>query len=81
VFSFDRRNKSWFCSVCIDDTKSLDIYKNKNVEYVKSWRHTELNRKGKVPLTISKEMESNETIVSVDGNRVSDHVREGNFYV
>ena len=32
-------------------------------------------------LTSSNEMESNETIVSVDGDKVSDLVREGNFYV
>jgi hypothetical protein len=51
------------------------------VEYVKAWRHTELNIKGKMPLASSEEMESNETIVSVDGDRVSDLVREGNFYV
>jgi hypothetical protein len=34
-----------------------------------------------MPLASSKEMESNETIVSVDGDRVSDIFREGNFYV
>jgi hypothetical protein len=81
VFAFDRRNESCFCSVCIEDTKSIDICENKNAEYVKAWRHTELNVKGKMPLASSKEMESNETIVSVDGDRVSDLVREGNFYV
>jgi hypothetical protein len=32
-------------------------------------------------LVSSEEMESNETIVLVDGNRVSNLVREGNFYV
>jgi hypothetical protein len=30
-----------------------------------------------MPLASSEEMESNETIVSVDGDRVSDLVREG----
>jgi hypothetical protein len=34
-----------------------------------------------MPLGSSEEMESNETIVSVDGDRVSDLVREGTFYV
>jgi hypothetical protein len=37
--------------------------------------------KEKMPLASSEEMESNETIVSVDGDRVYDLVREGNFYV
>jgi hypothetical protein len=49
------------------------------VEYVKVWRHTELNIKGKMPLASSEEIESNETIVSVDGDRVFDLVREGNL--
>ena len=34
-----------------------------------------------MPLASSEEMISNETIVSVDGDRVYDLVREGNFYV
>jgi hypothetical protein len=80
VFSFDRRNESCFCSVCIEDTKSIDICENENAGYVKAWRHTELNIKGKMSLASSEEMESNETIVSVDGNRVYDLVRECNFY-
>ena len=81
MFAFDKRNESCFCSVCIEDTESIDICKNENVKYVKSWRHTEINIKGKMSLASSEEMESNETIVSVDGDRVSDLVREGNFYV
>jgi hypothetical protein len=81
VFSFDRRNESCFCSVFIEDTKSIDICENKNAEYVKAWRHTEHDIKGKIPLESLEEMESNETMVSVDGDRVFDLVREGIFYV
>jgi hypothetical protein len=51
--------------------------RTKNVGYVKAWRHIELNVKGKMPLASLEEIESNETIVSVDGDRVSDIVREG----
>jgi hypothetical protein len=51
------------------------------VEYVKDLRHTKLNIKGKIPLASSEDMGSNETIVSVDGDRVSDLVRKGNLYV
>jgi hypothetical protein len=80
-FSFDRINESCFCSVCIEDTKSIDICENQNAEYVKAWRHTKLNVKEKMPLASSEDMESNETIVSFDGNRVFDLVREGNFYI
>ena len=80
-FAFDRQNDSCFCSVCIEDTKSIDICENENARPVKSWRHIELNVKGKMPLASLEEMESNETIVSVDGDRVSDLVGEGNLYV
>ena len=76
-FAFNRRNDTCFCSVCIDDSESIDICENKNAGYVKSCRHTEVNVKGKIPLASSEEMESKETIVSIDGDRVSDLVREG----
>jgi hypothetical protein len=76
-FSFDRRNDSFFCSVCIDDSESIDICENKNAGYVKAWRHVELNIKGKMRLAILEEIESNETIVSIDVDRVFDLVREG----
>jgi hypothetical protein len=81
VYAFDRRNESCFCSVCIEDTESINICENENARYVKSLRHIELNVKGKMPLASSEEIESNETTVSVDGDRVFDLVREGNFYV
>ena len=34
-----------------------------------------------MPLANLEEIESNETIVLVDGDTISDLVREGNFYV
>ena len=80
-FAFDRWNDSCFCSVCIEDTESIYIFENENAGYVKAWRHTELNVKSKMPLASSEEMESNETIVSVDGDRVSDLVREGKIFM
>ena len=80
-FAFDRQNDSCFCSVCIDDSESIDICENENAGYVKAWRHIELNVKGKFPLAILEEMESNETIVSVDGDRVCDLVREGKIFM
>jgi hypothetical protein len=30
VFSFDRRNESCFCLVCIEDTKYIEICENEN---------------------------------------------------
>jgi hypothetical protein len=80
-FAFDRRNDSCFCSICIEDTKSIDICENENARYVKDWRHTELNVKGKMSLSSLEEMESNETIVSIDGDRVFYLVREGKIFM
>jgi hypothetical protein len=80
-FAFDRRNDSWFFSVCIDDSESIDICENKNAGYVNAWRHIEINVKGKMPLASLEEMESDETIVSVDGDRVFDLVREGKIFM
>ena len=59
------------------DIKSIDICENENAGCVKAWRHVELNVKGKIPLASLEEIESNETIVSVDGDRVSDLFRKG----
>jgi hypothetical protein len=66
-----------FCSVCIDDSESTDICENENAGYVKAWRHVELNVKGENATCKLRGDRINETIVSVDGDRVSDLVREG----
>ena len=41
-------------------------------------KHKEINTKGKNPLAILEELEPKEIVVSYDGDRISDHVREGN---
>ena len=46
--------------------------------YVKDWKHIELNTKGKMSIVMFEEMQSEETTISSDGDRVSDLVREGN---
>ena len=80
-FAFDRWNDSCFCSVCIEDIESIDICENENEGYVKAWRHSELSVKGKIPLASLEDMESNATIVSIDGDRVFDLVREGKIFM
>jgi len=45
-----------FVLFAIEDTESIEICENENVEYVKASRHTELNIKGKMPLASSEEM-------------------------
>ena len=47
--------------------------------YVKYWKHTELNTKGKMFIVMFEEIQSEETTISFDGDRVSDLVREGNI--
>ena len=61
----------------MEDTKSTEICENENTKYIKVWRHIKLNTKGKMPLESLEEMELNETIVSIDGDRVFDLVGEG----
>ena len=47
--------------------------------YVNDWRHTKLNTKGKISVAMFEEMQSEETTISSNGDRVSDLVREGNI--
>ena len=79
VFAFDKRKYSCFCHVCIDNTKSNDVCENKM--YVKYWKHTKLNTEGKMFVSNFEEMKLEETIVSSEGDRVSDLVREGNISI
>ena len=49
--------------------------------YVKDWKHIKLNTKGKLVVANIEEMQLEETIVSSEGDRVSDLVREGNISI
>ena len=60
-----------FAQFCIDHIQFTYICENEIANYVKPWKHTKLNTKVKMPLAISKEMESDDAIVSVDGDRIS----------
>ena len=77
VFALDKKKYSCFFHVGIDNTKSNDVCENKM--YVKDWKHTKLNTKGKIFIAMFEEMQSEETTISFDGDRVSDLVREGNI--
>ena len=77
VFALDKRKYSCFFHVFIDNTKSNDVFENKM--YVKDWKHTELNTKGKMFVAMFEETQSEDTTISSDGDRVSDLVREGNI--
>ena len=70
VFASDKRKYSCFCHVCIDNTESNDVCEKKM--YVKYHKHIELNTKRKISIAMFEEMQSEETTISSDGDRVSD---------
>jgi hypothetical protein len=55
----------------------MRFVRKKNDKYVKVWKHIEVNTNGEIPLAILEEMESNETTVSINGDRFFYLVREG----
>ena len=77
MFALDKRKYSCFCPIGIDNTKSNDVCENNM--YVNDWKHTELDTKGKMSIAMFEEMQSEETTISSDGDRVSDLIREGNI--
>ena len=79
MFSFDSRKLTCFCPICIEDIESIEICENINDYYVKPWKHNEINLKGKMPLASFDGLESEDIAISIDGDRISDLVREGNF--
>ena len=81
LFEFDRRKESWFCSIFREDTQSIEIYENKISNYLKPWKHMEPNIKGKMPLASLEEMKLDDNIVSIDGDKIYDLVRECNITI
>ena len=64
----------------MEDTKSIDLCENIDENYVKHWKHNKINQKGKIPLAIFEELESEDITISIDGDRIFNLVREGNFF-
>ena len=52
VFALDKIKYSCFCHIWIGKTKSNDVCEKKM--YVKDWKHTELNTKGKMYVEIGR---------------------------
>ena len=77
MFTLDKRKYYCNCHVCIENTKSNDVCENKM--YIKDWKHRELNTKEKMSIAMFEEMQSKETTISSDGDRVADLVREDNI--
>jgi len=63
----------------MEDTETIDLCENINDNYVKPWKHNEINQKGKLSLASFEELELEDIAISIDGDRISDLVREGNF--
>ena len=63
----------------MEDTESIDNCENINDNYVKPWKHNESNLKGKMPLARFEELKSKDIVISTDGDRIFNLVREGNF--
>ena len=49
--------------------------------YVKYWKHTKLNTKGKMSIAMFEEMQSEDSTISSNDDRFSDLVREGNISI
>ena len=81
VFAFDSRNQSCNCHIFTKNVECTEVCENITNNYVKHWKHTEINPKGKMPLANIEELESEEIKISSDGDRISDLVSEGNDVV
>ena len=56
MFAFDSRKPSCFCHICTENVESTEVCENITNNYVKHWKHTEINPKGKMPLASIEEL-------------------------
>ena len=63
MFAFDSRKQSCFCHICTENVESTEVCENIMNNYVKHWKHTEINLKGKIPLASLEELELEEIVV------------------
>jgi len=76
IFAIETRKHACFCDFCID-VNGCGIDDCENDAYVKPWKYVPLNPKGPHPIPTWQEMHTEEAMVSLDHDRVSDVVREG----
>ena len=48
MFAFDSRKKTCVCHICIENVESTEVCENITNNYVKKWKHAEINQKGKM---------------------------------
>ena len=75
-FSIETRKYACFCKLCID-ADGCDFDKCQNVGHVNQWKYLLLNPKGNHPILTWQEMHTDEAVVSLDHDRVSDLVKKG----
>ena len=74
IFSLE----SCFCPICIENVEFGELCENIIKNYVKYWRHIEINPNGKMPIARFEELESKDISISSDDDRIQDLIREGN---
>ena len=76
IFSIEMRKYVCFCEFCID-ANGLGVDHSMNIDaYVKQWKYFPLNPKGPHPIPTWKEMHTDEAVVSLYHDRVSDLVKK-----
>ena len=69
MFAFDIRKQSCFCHICNENVESTGVCENITNNYVKHWKHIDINPKGKMPLASVEEIESEEIeLISPNGD-------------
>ena len=76
IFSIKTRKYVCFCEFCID-ANGLEVDHFMNNAYVKQWKYVPLNPKGPHPIPMWQEMQTDEVVVSLDHDQVSDLVKKG----
>ena len=57
VFAFDNRKQTCFCHICTENVESTEVCENIMKNYVKHWKQTEINPKGKMQLENIEKLE------------------------
>ena len=75
IFSIETGKCVCFCEFCID-TNGLGVDHCMNNAYVKQWKYVPLNPKGPHLILTWQEMHTDEVVVSLDHDWVSDLVKQ-----
>ena len=79
IFSIETRKYACFCEFCID-ANGMGVDHFLNDAYVKQCKYVPLNVKGSHPIPTWQEMHTDEAVVSLDHDRVSNVVKQGTLF-